>query len=359
MSSQRDRRLRAARAKVAGVRKEAETEIAYYEKRDSRKQFVRRFGWLEVITAYVQGLRDAGVNRPWKYLTLPGRNSIDIGLLWKSEVIDKTSDGRLSVAICDKKYAELVISDLAKFGGLLAYSNKPLDEELDEASSALKEQFPFDVINLDLTNPLIPAKHSTNLKIIEWIFKLQKGQGFLLLLTTRPDNGARNRLLTILRQNLQHEEQFKTAYVGRYTRPDPQLCLNDYTAFTQIIFPKALARWARNRGYKTYERFAAKYRRSNQFDMICHSLEFEPLGIRIAAKRYTPRFQTTSQTSIDEMLNEELSSAVRTAANNAYAEFISTLPGRAATNIVQALASDRALERELGDESESLIGWWQ
>lgn len=356
-SNQWKRRMRQAHRAAPKIHKDAETAVAYYEERDPPKHFVRTFGWLNVVEDYIRRLRNDGINRPWKYFTLPGRNSTDIGLLMNSDLLDKTPDGTLSVAICDHKYADQVVLDLGKFGGVLAYSNRDLDEELEQKYSQIKAHFPFDVINLDLCTPLIPAKQISNLTIIEWVFALQMGQGFLLLLTTRTDPTARDRLLEILTQNLE-EPSFRDAYIQEYKTANPDLCVADYTRFTQIVFPKALARWARERGYKTHERFVARYQRSARVQMIAHSLEFEPLGKR-GMNKYAPRFKTPPTTLIDRMLNQELTRGVRAAADQAYAEFTSNLLNRNITDIRAELSVNQQLERRLGDESEALGGWYR
>jgi hypothetical protein len=350
------RRKREARAEAIRLRSAAE-EDAIYERPDPPKQYVRRFGWLRIIEDYVRRLRDAELERLWKYLTLPGKYSIDIGLLWQAGIIDVMEDGKLCVAVCDQKYAEKVAAELQPKGGILAYSNRPLDKELADERSQLRDQFPFDVVNLDLCNSLIQAENVRNLETIEWIFKLQRGQSFLLLLTARPDQQDRERLLEILNQNLANEDEFGDAYADQYAGRDAGLCLNNYTRFAQIVFPKAIARWARFRGYGTREHFVAKYRRQGGFDMICHSFEFEPLGLRAPAKIHAPRFHLVPQNNIDERLNNELSSRTQNLATAAYVEFNRSLPPREAIDVMAVLAADAALQTELGNESQALIGW--
>ena len=151
-------------------------------------------------------------------------------------------------------------SELLVLGGVLAYSPRLLNVELALERSPLRNEFPFDVINLDLCNSLIQAENVRNLETIEWIFKLQKGQAFLLLLTTRPDHQARQHLVELLNQNLANEDVFREAYVAEYMEPTmPNRVWQITREYTQIVFPKAIARWARYRGYRTTEHFVAKY----------------------------------------------------------------------------------------------------
>jgi hypothetical protein len=354
--SKYNRRKRQARGLALQLRNAAEAERVF-EQPDPLKQYVRRFGWLAITRDYVERFRAAALGRQWKYLTLPGKHSSDIGLLLRAGLIERNGEGKLCVAICDKDWAEEVARELLAFGGVLAYSPRLLNVELALERSTLRNQFPFDVINLDLCNSLIQAENVRNLETIEWIFKLQKGQAFLLLLTTRPDHQARQHLVELLNQNLANEDEFREAYVEEYGANNANRSLADYTRFTQIVFPKTIARWARYRGYRTTEHFVAKYRRQDGFDMICHSFEFEPLGLLAPAKMHAPRFDTIPANNIDERLNNELPRRTRIQAENAYVEFISTLPARQARDVRTILLNDQALERDLNNESEALIGW--
>jgi len=360
--SKYNQRKKQARSLALKLRNTAEAERVF-EKPDPLKQYVRRFGWLAIIQEYLERLRQADLDRPWKYLTMPGKYSPDIGLLWRAGLIDKTGDGRLCIAICDERYAEEVAGDLRPLGGLLAYSPRRLNVELALERSQLRNEFPFDVVNLDLCNSLIQPENERNLETIEWIFKLQKGQSFLLLLTARAERKAREPLIEILNQNLQNEDEFRDSYIAEYGAETPNRSLSDFTRFTQIVFPKAIARWARYRGYRTIEHFVAKYRRPKEprrpvaFDMICHSFELQPLGVRAPAKIHAPRFETIPANNIDERLNHELNRTTRPLAENAYVEFISTLPRRHAINIDTVLQGDQALKTDLSAESQGLIGW--
>src|SRR5437588_11026238 len=119
--SKASRRRRQFRPVAQGLRDAADAERVF-EQPDPLKQYVRRFGWLTVIQDYVERFRAAALDRQWKYLTLPGKHSPDIGLLWRAGLIEKNADGKLCVAICDKDWAEEVARELLAFGGILAYS---------------------------------------------------------------------------------------------------------------------------------------------------------------------------------------------------------------------------------------------
>ena len=99
---------------------------------DPQKQYIRRYGWLEIIQDYQTRRRNSGIEKPLKYLTLPGPNSSDIGMLWKAGLVEKTDDGTFHVAICDKDFAEYVENYLDdNVGRLLAYGDRHLHQELE------------------------------------------------------------------------------------------------------------------------------------------------------------------------------------------------------------------------------------
>jgi hypothetical protein len=126
--------------------------------------------------------------------------------------------------------------------------------------------------------------------------------------------------------------------------------------FSQIAFPKFIARMAREVGYKTTEYFAAHYTRRNdqsdiEYHMVCHSLEFEPIV-------ESPRFSNVPRNITDETL-EDLSATDRERAEAAYSEFIRILPTRNPENVVRIVERDRALRTRLDRDAKSLFMWWE
>src|SRR5205807_3052252 len=135
---------------------EAEMKIAKWDL-DPVKQYVRRNGWLNIIREYTARQHREGVNRLLKFLTLPGPNASDVGLLWRERILQQNDKGQLNVAICDKENAARVATNLGSLGGPLAYSNRLLHEELRDSNGVFNEHFPFDVVNLDMCQCLIPV----------------------------------------------------------------------------------------------------------------------------------------------------------------------------------------------------------
>lgn len=358
----REERLLAATEDAQRIREEAEgdVKIATWDL-DPLKQFVRRNAWLNIIRQYTDRQHRDGVNRPLKFLTLPGPNASDIGLLWRERVLQQNDQGQLNVAICDRENAAKVAANLGNFGGPLAYSNRLLHVELADPNGVFNQHFPFDVVNLDMCQCLIPVRSVTGLFTLRWIFRLQRGQSFLLLLTTKPDPAAQARLIANITQNLANEPTFRAAYEERFGNNDPTECLRDYTVFTQIVFPKVVARMARDYGYRSRERFACRYQRNDEgatYDMICHSFEFEQLGRKKASLKYSPRIPDAMPRELDDVFHNNLSVSVLTSAATTYGEFIRYLPTRIPVDVVQTVAGNAALEQRLTREAERLQQWW-
>lgn len=329
--------------------------------RDPQKQYVRRYGWLEIIQDYVTRRRQAGVEKPIKYLTLPGPNASDIGLLWKAGMLSKDDEGTIQAAICDREYAELVVNRLRRVGNFLAYGNRYLRQELADGGE-LRDQFPFDVINLDLCNPFILESKKDDLSTLSWIFRLQRGQRFLLLLTTKPNPEPPARLVEVIEHNINEIPEFKEAYVERFGSLDLNKCLQDPTFFAQIVFPKVIARFGRRFGYKTDEHFVAKYTRDTaggQYEMMAHSLEFEPLGRKKETLKYEPYFKRVPINNGEEELYIQLSPRLASRASQAYVEFIVELLKRDSIDVRAELQANPTQETELRAEADSLIEWWK
>lgn len=318
---------------------------------------------MQIIDDYARKRQAAFGGRdrqPLKYLTLPGANATDIGLLWQAGILEKTLDGKLNVAICDQESADTVVANLNKLGGLLTYSNRRLNEELRDSKGSLRKFFPFDIINLDTCSPVIPANATVDLQMLQDVFRLQLGQSFLLLLTTKPDPAAGTRMDGIISNNLEEEESFRDAYQTRYGTADLSSCKSDFTTFTQMAVAKYVAKHGRNCGYLIREHFVARYPRKNAaYEMICHSFELEFLGRKEDYKKYEPYFRRVATNPVDDLFFNELSSKVKTQAISEYSTFVGQLPQRPILNIDLELNLNPTLSDKLQQEAEALIGWWE
>jgi hypothetical protein len=306
------------------------------------------------LVAYIKKIKDCGVTRPWKYFTFPGENALDIGHLYIKGLLEANSDNKLNVAICDQEHGDTVALKLQKVGGILASTNKKLHEALADHNNVLVRQFPFDVINLDLTNALMKS-NLHNMYILDQLFELQRGQAFILLLTSRPNPDQKAEKLTILMENLQTVPEFTAAYKAKYSTEDPSASLTDFTNFTQIIFSKIIARYAREFRYIVREHFSAKYQRRNKYDMVVHSFELDPIvGKRPDAAKYEPRWNAPRRNRIEQFLSGE---TIRKEAEEEYKNYICKLPARDILNVDECIKSQPGLFDELMKETESLGTW--
>ncbi len=352
-SKREERKQRLEEEGVPGrIREQAERQKElFFLERDPIKQYVRHFGWLQIVQDYVQRRRDDGVNRPLRYLTLPGPNATDVGVLWRAGLLVRTDEGFPDLVICDEKFADEALMVLGAVDGV---SRQSL---IYAVKKDLVPYFPFDVINLDMYGAVVTGSPTRRralrtLIAVRQIIYLQRGQSFLLLLTCSTDDlSAHTYLEECLLGNF-NEDDFRKAYLERYGRLDSNPFQNDYRTFVGLVLPKAIGRMARKRGYKIAEHFAAEYDRRSHH-ILCHGFELEPLGRKKPEKKYEAHFENVEW---DE-LNEELTGSTRDLANKAYLEFIPTLVQRDLLDVQNILRSNPDLEIRMKQEAKSYVGW--
>jgi len=356
--SRQEERIPELKEKAQKYHKQAEhqTTVSVWDK-DPIKQYIRRFGWLEVIKDYMERRRNDGVDRPLKYFTIPGPNASDIGLLAQANILNRTSEGFPYVTICDETSAEQVQANLGRFQ---AISSLSFEDAVREPKGDLCPFFPFDIINLDTCGTFItrvenPIRALRRIIGIKSILRLQRGQGFLLLLTASADDVlARNKFEQFLINNLNNEEKFKEEYFNRFNVLSPEPFKEDYRALVQVVLPKLIALLARDFGYKISQHFIAKYDRPTH-KMICHSLEFEFLGRIKTEKKYEPYIKKSELNGVSEILP----SLILRKAVDAYTSFIPTLLQHEPKDVKVTLQSRPVLKASLTEEAKSLIGWWK
>lgn len=284
---------------------------------------------------------------------------MDIGLFRREGIVVQTEDGNLNVAICDKGKGAEIANQLAKFGGVLAFSDRLLNEELRENSNAIPKQFPFDVINLDFCNTLIPVDQE-NLDSLQWIFEYQRGKGFLLLLTAREYPNPQT-YLNLISQNLENEEDFAHRYNEIFGSIDSNLCAENLTQFSQIIYPKLVCSFAKKYRYKVIEHFVAHYSREpaagHKYHMVSHSFELEPIGRR-GRNKFRPRHDHVGQDRIEEALGTPFFRRQMEITNEEYSNFVpSLLLHERSVSIDEALQNNDALRNEFESQGNQLIYW--
>ena len=340
-------------------KEKAASEIQKFQ--GAAKQYVRVHGWLVYVKDFTSRRAEAGITTPFKYLTLPGPNMSDIGVLWNAGLIEPI-DGKVNIAICDKEYANLVVSQMTELGvELLGRDKRVLHEALKSKSSRLRKLFPFDVINLDLCNALVTGtRRYSNLDALQWIFRFQRGQRFLLLLTTRANEKFDADLVRLLKHNYENEPGFKEAYDAliEQTKVDP---LQDSTLFSRLVFPKLIAKYAVTYGYKVIEHFAAYYSRpmgnERTYDMLAHTFELEPL--KPTEEPFSASFEKVPENEHQEKTRILLANEARVQAQEAYSNFVKELPMKRFINVDQLLNQNPTLKATMQSEDDALSGWWK
>ncbi len=161
---------------------------------DIEKHFVRSKAWLKVAKELAPEVKQR-CDRGLRYLTLPGFNRLDVGLLLR--------EGLLAIDPDDPKgvYVAAFEADPNKFGRIAGrtprfklLANCSVESAVTDKQnlyySELEALFPFDVINLDLTTSLTPrheGPYSTTMQAINTVLRRQAGYSmkWALFLTFR------------------------------------------------------------------------------------------------------------------------------------------------------------------------------
>jgi len=354
------------------VREEAEALVGYQKwEFDPTKQFIRRNAWLQPVRDFLKARAEAGVQDPWKYLTLPGKDALDVGLLYREGLLERHDDGWPTLAICDKKYGSLVVTRIGR--PMLGWARKTIENVLFEPDHAITTNFPYEVINLDYCGALFLEMPNWRLHgrvaILRQIMILQRRCAFLLLLTTRDSSNkikpkARERMAAYLQWNIKYDDQFRCQYEATFESLDPEACLADFERFAQIVVPKVVALYASKCAYELNELFAGSYLRQDQqgqpYRMICQTFELNPIG-RSSIDRYRPDPRIPrllTHPSLSDVLSC-VSPQEQELADEARSNFVAGLLARNPLDVSTLLENDDVLNRELATDAESLGNWWK
>jgi hypothetical protein len=229
--------------------------------------------------------------------------------------------------------------------------------------SPLRKHFPFDVINLDLCNALITGTRKYgNLDALQWMLRFQRGQRFLLLLTTRANERFDDDLVKLLLHKYEREANFKVAYdaIREQTKQDP---LKDSTLFSRIVFPILIAKYAIRFGYQVIEHFAAYYSRpmgnERHYDMLAHTFELIPLKRTGERETFWPCFEKVPENEHQEQTRILLSQEEKDKGIREYYNLVNSLPTKRFINVDQLLNENPALLATMQREEEALSGWWK
>lgn len=271
------------------------------EYKSTHKHWVRRNIWLESVESIAQKKREKTI----KYLTLPALHRLDVSLFLNEGLIEISKKGTNEPR---EIYVAAFENDPTKFA--LMKDQKPsfilfgcgsIEEVLTDSNNKyyneLRDLFPFDVINMDLTTSLTPkheGPYSKTMEAIETILDLQQGFGirWALFLTFRnvPDEleeGAQKQLFKNLQNNIDNNPEILEIFQKRYQRNSVQeLAKNDMkTCISQAIIKWIIDR-AHQHKFKVSSMDICFYPRIKpgipKYEIYKHVIEFTPAEINTA-----------------------------------------------------------------------------
>ena len=269
-----------------------------YEK-DILKHYVRTNGWLPVCKNRLRIIRSQpfriGHTRRLRYFTFCAVGAIDVLMLDVANVIRRSQNGKFDTVCFFDKSIESVTETEKRIPGAIGYPGNfidvvliedpeepfivdggtPLDAPEDQSDTTATRkrqvqlaqrqsfinQFPFDVINLDIEEFLFKPKDPLPGKVINALKKILSWQqrdlitgnratkldGFSLMFTTQigPPNLKADYLLMLrnqLNKNMKADKKLEDLLVQRSGIKDiPRLQRENFNLFFKLAMPKVLA----------------------------------------------------------------------------------------------------------------------
>ena len=202
------------------------------EYRDVEKHWIRKNVWLKTAQNIA---KHKPHGNPLRYLTLPAYYRIDVSMLLQHgllQVTEKNAEGTAK-----EIYVAAFETDEIKYGRMSGqvpsykmFGLGKIEDALTDTNNRyyqkLLDLFPFDIINLDLTNTLAPRRegpYSKTMRAIEEIFQRQAPHGskWALFLTFRnmPDQWSDHTLQQLfdnLQKNLNDHALVRETFYKRY-----------------------------------------------------------------------------------------------------------------------------------------------
>jgi len=275
------------------------------EYRDIQKQWVRREVWLKAANSILKKKEKKGNKQRIRYLTLPAYHRLDVSLFLKEGLLEITKRYKGEP---EEIYVAAFENDPAKFAlmkeqspSFRLFGCESIENVLTDINNKyyheLRNLFPFDVINLDLTTSITPeheGPYSKTMDAIDTIFDIQAGQGidWALFLTFRNvpedlETGARKQLFKNLQSNIDNYPEVLEVFQKRYgknsvhdlEKTDVKKCIS-----------QSIAKWLFDRAhqhkYKVGSIYTYCYPRLNAgippYDIYKYVLELTPTGINPA-----------------------------------------------------------------------------
>lgn len=199
-----------------------------------RKQFIRERQWNHEICFWAKRYLRREVTRPVRCLVLPGEDLLDVRCLWRglqNEGCELRFLGFNNSAIAQDRrrlldVAENAVTQLSKIckdSHVISDAFQSIAKKTTQAFQSLRNYGPFDVVNLDLCDSLIPrgkpgemeANYSALLQLL--CFQLERQRTpWLLFATTQVDRESANqpeinKLAQPLRENCNQHGNFAEA----------------------------------------------------------------------------------------------------------------------------------------------------
>ena len=250
------------------------------------KHYVRKHIWLPIAIERRQRL-----NRPIKYFTLTTSDLLDVKVLERKNIIEKTGRGYPGVGFCE--FDDKAFDEISRKLQRCSWSYKGFFEKMVSDHPLFEQEFVFDVVNLDFILVPFPDRESPlegtwgairKLLEVQW----EKEVGFDLFLTFRgsPEGTNEEALLDVarlLKKNLESGrgvEEFRS----RVGHDDPvRLLESDYVTFLCVGLPKLLVGDALQIGFHISRAKVYMYERQGDKELyyivkFVFGLEIPPLA---------------------------------------------------------------------------------
>lgn len=216
------------------------------------KHWVRIYAWLPIVKT-----RASKIGRPIRYFTLTTSELLDIKVLVREGLLEKTNRGYPGLGFCEM--AERTHDEILRKLRWCGWHYKGIFEDMVDSHPSFEDEFDFDVINLDFTGVPFPS-HEAPLEgtwgSIQKTIDVERkhGTSFDLFLTFRgvkdeTDGNALAQVATLVDYNLKNGrgvEEFE-ARVGHQNVS--RLLDENYPEFLCVGIPKLLINHALQSGY--------------------------------------------------------------------------------------------------------------
>ncbi len=199
-----------------------------------RKQFIRERQWNHEIRFLAQRYLRREVNRPVRCLVLPGEDLLDVRCVWRGlqdEGCELRFLGFNNAAIAQERRRLLDVAEnavtqltrICKDSHVTSDAFQNIARKTTHAYQAVRNYGPFDVVNLDLCDSLVPrgkpGEMETNYSALHQLlcFQLERQRTpWLLFATTQVDRESANqpeinKLAQPLRENCNQHDNFADA----------------------------------------------------------------------------------------------------------------------------------------------------